>query len=337
MITMKTESILVQTLCVPCGCRCRYCLLSWDGTAVGADWEQSTRFAQQFRQWLRKNRPELRFHFAFGYAMEHPDLRNALRFLRQIGSPQAEFLQCDGMRMRSRAECQTLAQMLAEEGVQTLNFTFYGLPDYHDRFANRRGDFAFLLRLMRAADEAGLAVRAGVPLTAESAGQADALLELLRRQVPCLSLSLFVPHEEGRGLSLQSIRFSENDLGQLSQEAQALLNRKLYRPEREWLESRDFAEETGRMLILSLRRDNIQRYLSMSHEQILTEVEALDDAYYASFPSLPALAERYGDIHGGRFYRQRDLFSHYRRLYAAEYGVSVYDVTDERQSGSRRY
>ena len=88
---MKTESILVQTLCVPCGCRCRYCLLSWDGTAVGADWEQSTRFAQQFRQWLRKNRPELRFHFAFGYAMEHPDLRNALRFLRQIGSPQAEF------------------------------------------------------------------------------------------------------------------------------------------------------------------------------------------------------------------------------------------------------
>lgn len=221
---MKTESILVQTLCVSCGCRCRYCLLSWDGTAVGADWEQSTRFAWQFRQWKRETRPELRFAFAFGYVMEHPDLRNALRFLRQIGSPQAEFLQCDGMRMRSRAECQALARLLAEEGVRERNFTFYGLPEYHDRFAGRRGDYAFLLRLMGASDEAGLTVRAGVPLTAESAPQADALLKLLRRQVPGLSFMLFVPHEEGRGLSLQRIRFSEDDLGQLSPEARTLLN-----------------------------------------------------------------------------------------------------------------
>ena len=34
---MKTESILLLTLCVPCGCRCRYCLLSWDGHCTGAE------------------------------------------------------------------------------------------------------------------------------------------------------------------------------------------------------------------------------------------------------------------------------------------------------------
>lgn len=117
-----------------------------------------------------------------------------------------------------------LARLLAEEGVRERNFTFYGLPEYHDRFAGRRGDYAFLLRLMGASDEAGLTVRAGVPLTAESAPQADALLKLLRRQVPGLSFMLFVPHEEGRGLSLQRIRFSEDDLGQLSPEARTLLN-----------------------------------------------------------------------------------------------------------------
>ena len=44
--------------------------------------------------------------------------------------------------------------------------------------------------------------------------------------------------------------------------------------------------------------------------------------------NLPELAEQYGDPSGSRFYRQRDLFHHYRRLYMAEYGVSVYDVTD---------
>lgn len=75
----------------------------------------------------------------------------------------------------------------------------------------------------------------------------------------------------------------------------------------------------------------------MSPEQILAEVEVLDDAYDAAFPTLSALADRYGDPHGAQFFRQRDLVSHYRRLYAAEHRVSVYDVTDERQSGSRRY
>ena len=71
--------------------------------------------------------------------------------------------------------------------------------------------------------------------------------------------------------------------------------------------------------------------------QVLAEAEALDDAYYASFPTFPELAERYGDPGGKRFYRQRDLFYHYRRLYAEENRLSVYDVTDERQTGSRRY
>ena len=33
----------------------------------------------------------------------------------------------------------------------------------------------------------------------------------------------------------------------------------------------------------------------------------------------------------------QNLFAHYRRLYARETGAAPYDVTDERQTGSRRY
>ena len=83
---MKTTSVMLQTLCVPCACRCRYCLLSWDGRAIGADWERSKHAAAAFDTWIRENRPELRFHFAFGYSMEHPALPDALDFLREIGS-----------------------------------------------------------------------------------------------------------------------------------------------------------------------------------------------------------------------------------------------------------
>ncbi len=334
---MKTDSVLLQNLFVPCACHCRYCLLSWDGKPVGVPWERSAVFAQRFKEWQLKNRPDLSFSFTFGYAMEHPDLKNALRFLRQIGSPQAEYLQCDGMRMRTETECGVLTEMLAAEGVKHLNFTFYGLPEYHDRFAGRKGDFDLILRMMQAANAAGLFVSAGIPLTAESAPQADDLIGLLREHAGCSAIKLSVPHEEGRGVLLQSVRFSEDDLENLSTDARSLLNRTLFRPEREWLAPHAFSEETRRMLILSLRPDTIDRYEAMSPVEIIAETEALDDAYYRAFPTLPELADRYGDPEGRQFYRQRDLFYHYRRLFAEEYHVSVYDVADERQSGSRRY
>ncbi len=96
---MKTESVLLQNLCAPCACRCRYCLLCWDGKPVGVPWDRGARFALRFRDWMLENRPELRFRYTFGYAMEPPELREALRFLRRIGSPQAEYLQCDGLRI----------------------------------------------------------------------------------------------------------------------------------------------------------------------------------------------------------------------------------------------
>ena len=333
---MRTESVLLHNLCAPCACRCRYCLLSWDGRPVGVPWERGALFALRFRERISEERPDLRFNFSFGYAMESPALRDTLRFLRRIGSPQAEYLQCDGLRMRSESECGSLAALLAQEGVQRVNFTFYGLEEYHDRFAARAGDFALLLRLMRAADAEGLTVSAGIPLTAENVSQTDDLLGILLEAAGSARPFLFIPHSEGRGLSLQGVRFSDADYEKLSADARRLLNRELFRPEREWL-SGAYKEESARMLLLSLRTDNIDRYEAMTPDSLIAEAEALDDAYYASFPSFAALAERHGDTQGRLFYRQRDLFAHYRRLYAQETGVAPYDVTDERQTGSRRF
>lgn len=333
---MKTQSILVQNLCVPCACRCRHCLLSWDGRPVGVDWDRGAAFAKRFKAWLAENRPELRFAYTFGYSMEHPDLPAVLALLRALGSPQAEFLQCDGMRMREEAECAVLADMLASEGVKRLNFTFYGLADSHDRFAHRPGDHALLLRMLRAGAAAGLAVSAGIALTAESAPEVDALITELRNN-GCARVSLFVPHAEGRGAALEPIRLSKADLDRLSPDARALLDRRVYRTEAEWVAARDTAPETERMLLLSLRADNFARYEAAPPDALIAELETLDDQYYASFPPFQALAERYGDPNGTRFFRLRDLFARYRLRFAAEEGVSVYDVTDERFSGSRRY
>ena len=333
---MRTVSILLQTLCVPCACRCRHCLLSWSGKPVGVSWERGQAFALRFKEWQETHSPELSFHFSFGYSMEHPQLREALRFLRRIGSPEAEYLQCDGLAMRGEAQCAAFSEMLVEEGVKHLNFTFFGLSEYHDRFAGRQGDFDLLLRMIRAAQKTGLTVSAGIALNAENAAQADALAALLR-QAGCETIRLSVPHGEGRGAALEAVRLTEQAFQRLSAETQALLNRMLYRPEREWLSPGSFTEETKRSLLISLRTDNIERYASMDFAALVSEIEALDDAYYAAFPTLPELAERYGNSSGDRFFRQRDLYHHYRRLCAKEFGIAVYDVTDERQSGSRRF
>ena len=80
---MRTESVLLHNLCAPCACRCRYCLLSWDGRPVGVPWERGALFALRFRERISEERPDLRFNFSFGYAMESPAMRDTLRFIRQ--------------------------------------------------------------------------------------------------------------------------------------------------------------------------------------------------------------------------------------------------------------
>ncbi len=332
---MKTESVLLTNLCVPCACRCRYCLLSWNGKPVGIPWERSCAFAERFIAEVQKEAPELRCDFSFGYSMEHPNLAETIRFLRRIGSPQAELLQCDGMRMRNAAECMELAGMLTAEGVKSLNFTFYGLPEYHDRFAARKGDFDLMIRMIQAAAAAGLQVSAGVPLTKENAAHAPELLRNLLEH-GCERVRFFIPHEEGRGASLAAIRLEKKDLESLPEEVLQRLNRKVYRLEADWVREQD-PMETRRMILVSFRQDNIDRYESMSAMDVIREIEELDDAYYATFPPFRELARQYGDANGERLYGYRDLFAHYRSLYAEDQGIRIYDVTDERQSGSRRY
>ena len=329
---MKTESILLLTLCVPCGCRCRYCLLSWDGHCTGADWERSAALARRMADWLHKERPELRFHFSFGYSMEHPRLPEALELLRELDSVQADFLQCDGLRIRDERETAAFVGMLRGHGVRALNFTYYGTEDYHDRFAGRKGDFAWMQRLRRAARAAGLETAVGIPLTRESAPQAASLLEDLAGE----TVRFFVPHAEGRGAALEAIRLRREDFDVLPESVRGRMNRAVYRAEAEWMRDPP-PEPTKRMLLLSLTAENIGEYERRSFAESIAAAEALDEAYYAPLPTTGELLDRYGDPDGTAFYSARDLAAKLQKRWFREHHLQPYDVTDERQTGSRRY
>ena len=138
-------------------------------------------------------------------------------------------------------------------------------------------------------------------------------------------------------MCLNDVRFSLRDEQLLSDRAKSRFNRTLYRPEREWLTGRFFRPAENRLLLISLTPENIVEYESMPPEAVIEAVERLDDAFYAAIPPLEALCARYGDPQGDRFFGQRDLYQHYQTRFLQETGRSLYDVTDERFTGSRRY
>ena len=70
---MKTTSINILNLCVPCYNHCRYCLLSWNGKCLGIEYTRSVEYARNFYNWLKIAHPDIKFVYYFGYSMEHPD------------------------------------------------------------------------------------------------------------------------------------------------------------------------------------------------------------------------------------------------------------------------
>ncbi len=332
---MKTKGISLQTLCASCNCHCRYCLLSWDNNPVGLSYEESEEFAQAFYEWIKTNRSEMEFNFSYGYSMDMPQMFRAIDFMNSIGSIGGKLMQFDGMRFREENEIVPLMHKLREHGIEHLNFTFYGTRDYHNKFCGRAGDYEYMLSLIRVAQKEGIEISCGIPATHENASQIDQLSENLR-EFGVVQQRLFVPHEEGRGATLANIRLSAEDLALLPS-TKEMLNSKVFKTEAEWCTSSSYKQEENRLLIISLTPENIKEYREMGFEALIAHVEMLDEAFYNAIPSFIELAEKYGSPNSTLIYSQRDLYNHYQRLYIKEYGLDIYDVTDERYSGSRRF
>lgn len=333
---MKTVSVNVMNLCVPCENRCRYCLLSYDGKVRGVEYKRSEAYAKRFYDWLRENRPDMGFLFGFGYSMEHPDLLNAIDFCRSIGSATGEFLQFDGMKFRSDDALEQLLRQLQAHGIKLIDLTFYGTQEYHDRFAARSGDYQLMMNTLAQANKIGLDVSVSIPMTHENVSQIDALISELE-QYRTVRISCFVPHSEGRGSLLEPVRFSAEDFERLSEKARSRFNTARFKTEGQWLSGGSFPVNEKRVLTVTLTPENIDFFERLSFQNTIDYLEGLDDTYYSTVPSLEALAKCYGDSDGQRYYSLRDLYLNYQRRYIEDKGIEIYDINDERQCFSRRY
>lgn len=332
---MKTISINVMNLCVPCENRCRYCLLSYDGKLGGVDYKRSEMYAKHFYEWLKENRPDLSFLFGFGYSMEHPNLLGAIDFCQSIGSATGEFLQFDGMKFRTDEELEVLLGQLKEHGIKLIDLTFYGTESYHDRFAARIGDYRLMMHTLMQANKAQLDVTVSIPITHENAAQMDELIEELE-EYRTQRITCFIPHSEGRGRLLDSVRFSTADYESLSDNVRSRINQNRFKTESQWLKN-GFPVDEKRVLTVTLTPQNIAFFESLSFADTIAYLEKLDDDYYATIPTAEELAKLYGDLNGDRYYSARDLYLHYQRRYIADNKIEIYDINDERQCFSRRF
>lgn len=333
---MKTTQVYVANYCVPCENRCKYCLLSYNGRENGVDYKRSEWFAKRFYEWIKENRPDLTFVFYWGYSMEHPRLAEAIEFCKTIGSPLANFLQFDGMKFRTEEEIRELLVQLKEHGVELIDLTFYGTEEYHDKFAARKGDYAYMMLVLKVANEVDLPVTVDVPLSRENAGQLEAFIEEIEKY-KTKSLRFFVPHAEGRGVLLDEVRLSLADYENLSEKVKSRFNANRYKTEKDWVLGENNFDLESRAVALVLTPENIEQFEQMDFLDVICYLEKLDEDYYNVIPPMEELIKLYGDKESELFYSSRDLYLRYQRMYIKEHNLELYDINDERQCFSRRF
>lgn len=329
---MKTISISIENLCVPCHCGCRHCLLDSCHKATGVDYARGQAFARRFYSWMRENRPDLGGNFYVGYCNEFAELGEHISFVREF-APWFDFLQFNGLAFRNGEEIRALLGSVMERGVRLIDLTFFGLEEFHDRFAGRKGDFRYLLEIAGEAKALGLPRIASVCLTEENKGQMDALFGILREH-GIERYTVFLPHAKGRGEKLAYLRLTQESFDALPQIVRNNFMRVPHKTEAQWLREGNFPRAERRALTLALTPENIDRLEAMDPAEIIRELEEMDDAYYSAIPSMEKLARLCGKPENRQLFRFRDLALEWQKRYIRERKPDIYDMNDERHSFS---
>ena len=325
---MRTISFSIANYCVPCHAHCQYCLLSSCGQVSGVDYRRSEELAHRVLTELAAKRLEISGSFYIGYCMDTADLWDYIRFSKRHQSPGASFLQMNGFEFREAAELLSTMQRIREEGIRLIDLTFYGTEEFHDRFAGRKGDFNFILEMVSAAIRSDLPVNISIPLLRSNLNQLAELHSLLSKY-PVAGYSYFLPHSKGRGKTLQDQRITSQEFLKLSQEIRDAFWKIPHQTEAEWIAAGKWEQPEKRNLTLVLTKENIQSLEDMKTDDILLFLEAMDDRYLSQLPTIPELAEKYGNPDNDQLFRYRDLLLKWQQQFIADTGNTIFDMHDE--------
>ncbi|MHB1484118.1 MAG: hypothetical protein ACYCYI_05595 [Saccharofermentanales bacterium] len=327
---MESISIGIQNLCVRCGCACKYCLLQSCKTSEGIEYFRGKKLAERFIEWGKSKQLNQLPYYCIGFCAEYPELYDNISFNKSIGFMGASFLQCNGIKIRSKSETDEFVAKLKFAGIKMIDTTFFGNEKYHDQFAARNGDYKFMLQLSKSAVENGIACIPSIPITEENKYMIDDLLDVLSKIVDFNNLHPFLPDYRGRGYLLEDARLTAKSYELLSEKVKSSIYINRYKTESEWLSESELPEYTKRALTITLREDNIDMFENMSCDEIIAYVEKLDHDYYNTIPTINEFAKMYGDQNNTKLYRLRDLFWMWQKRYIKDNNIDIYNVTDER-------
>ena len=328
---MKTIGLFIEDLRVPCNSHCRYCLLACENKVNKTDFSETEKFVRRIAGEMKDTGME--FGYYMGYCMDAPYLKDYVKLSQEYGFASADFLQMNGFRFRDLGAIANLITDIKDLGIQKVDFTFYGLREYHDRFAGRRGDFDFNIDMLRACMRLYVPVRVSMPLNKENMDQAEELYRFLY-SLDVREFFIFLPHSKGRGRYLENLRLTQDDFDRLPEVIKQNFSKVTYKAEREWLLENYFPDARERILTMVIREDT--DYLDLSAEEILRELERKDDAFYEKMPSDSELAGIYGNRESDQLFRKRDLIIKYRQAWAKDH-PEIEDTIEEYKDFSLRY
>lgn len=302
--------VLVQWFGVQCLCRCRHCALRNTGAVTTVPFQKARALADRFVVWKAEHgTSDFSVDIHVGSSCDYPELPEVTAFNIANGGT-GPYCPIKGQSFRSEDELRGHLRYIAEIGITCVCLTFFGLRERHDRFCGRKGDFDQTMRIARLADECGLERRESIMLTHDGVSDAPELIRILDEIPNQKGRSIGTWDYRGRAKRLENERLTITDIEGLPADIRQYAEHGMYASEADWIRrirAGDYPRKVGRVYLITLQEDNVESLESMGCGEILRGMREGNEAFLRSIPSMPDLADLYGNENGDRYYRVRDL------------------------------
>ncbi len=337
---MVNKGLMIINHNVPCSCACRYCFFrSCKKANDGIPYFRGKNMALRFNEWRKEKRMnDFWLCYAISHCADYPELIDNIELNKSFGFIGARYLQINGIGLKNESELTEYLSNVKNAGVTNIDTTFFGLEEYHDKFAGRQGDFKYLINILNIALKIGIVPQITFVILEDNKDQIEDLVSLLQKYVGVNGAIYGFLHDyRGNGENLENVRLTLQSYKALSDKAKRYINISRYKTEEEWLKSNGFSQYTSRNLVLALRPDNIDMLERMTCDEIIEYLVDLDESYYNAIPDIDVLAKLYGDKNCQKLYRQRDLLWKWQKQFIVDNKLQLHDVKDERLCGSMRF
>ena len=338
-IYKNLKKISVGFLASPCRCACMHCKGRGGGGAgekrengAVVPYPVARDVVMRFWDWKRRNNYK-NLLITFG-AADVEDFEGNFDMMRLVGELYARHgASFNGMRMRTPAELDDFFRSARAAGYTTCFTTFYGTREFHDRFANRAGDYDLMLNTVRAIAANGMknvhtlfVSRSTLPYLDELSATLDAMpgeKELQYRPILNKSDVLTDESERLHRAEFEALppRYRQSDHYRMKTRAEWL----------EHIQSPAFRELTKNYHLLDVTFDvgamDLDRFYSVPVEEYLDEAIENEVRRRLDTPTMPQLARLYGgrEADSDLMYDLFDLHMEWKYLYRREHpGVRLY-------------